>query len=142
MSAVLLDTHTLVWLMSNAPLSAEAFLAIAEAQEAGQLLVSPISAWEVGVAIRKPSKRPDIGGGDAAAWFEAALKIPGARLVNLTRRIAVEAALIPAVFNHADPGDCFLIATARVRKVAIVTRDRKIIELARQRPAYLKAIAC
>jgi PIN domain nuclease of toxin-antitoxin system len=58
----------------------------------------------------------------------------------------VEAALLAIGENtatgHRDPGDCFLIATARIRKIPIVTRDRLICDLAREQPDYLSVIAC
>jgi PIN domain nuclease of toxin-antitoxin system len=50
MSGVLLDTHTLIWLLGNEPLEIRALLEIAEAQNARMLFVSMISAWEAGIA--------------------------------------------------------------------------------------------
>jgi PIN domain nuclease of toxin-antitoxin system len=56
--------------------------------------------------------------------------------------VAVEAAAVPAVYGSGDPGDCFLIATARIRKLALVTRDSRILELAARDPGYLSVIPC
>ena len=64
-----------------------------------------------------------------------------ARRISLSVK-ALEAAEVSAVFGRKDPGDCFLIATARVRRIPIITRDGAMAELARDRPDYLSAIIC
>ena len=48
--------------------------------------------------------------------------------------------MVPDETGHKDPGDCILVATAKVRKVPIVTRDETIIEMARN--GYLNFIRC
>jgi PIN domain nuclease of toxin-antitoxin system len=109
---------------------------------ASNVLISPISVWEAALALRKPNGQPNLGGRDAAQWFRAALKIPGFKLANLTRRIALEAAKVPAIFGRGDPGDCFLIATAHVKRIPIVTRDQQMFWLAKTKPHYLTVIRC
>lgn len=42
--------------------------------------------------------------------------------------------------GHKDPGDCYLIATASVKKVPIITRDALIQSFAS--PNYLDVIVC
>ena len=144
MSGILLDTNALVWFLAGDAMVDDALVAIADAQRVGRLHVSPISAWEAAVALRKPDpgRRPDLGGREAAAWFRQALRLTGARLASVGRRIALEAARVPEVYGRGDPGDCFLIATARVKKVPVVTRDEAMLRLAADRPDYLTAIRC
>jgi PIN domain nuclease of toxin-antitoxin system len=77
-----------------------------------------------------------------AEWFKEVLAIPGAKLAPITRRVSIEAASIPPIYGRGDPGDCFLIATARARKVPIVTRDGAMIALASNDPAYLQVVEC
>lgn len=60
----------------------------------------------------------------------------------MTQVVAFEAAEVPLIYGRKDPGDCFLIATARVRGLPIVTRDGAMHDLARERPDYLSVIAC
>jgi PIN domain nuclease of toxin-antitoxin system len=103
--------------------------------------VSPITSWELGEATRKRQNRPDLGT-DPAAWFRLALRSTGARLAPIKRAIAAEAAVVPDTYGRADPGDWFLIATAWVRGLAIVTRDGPILRLAAAQSAYLAAIPC
>jgi PIN domain nuclease of toxin-antitoxin system len=142
MSDVLLDTNAAIWFMARDRMDPTALEAVAEAQITGRIFVSPISAWEAGLALRKRFGQPDLGGRDAAQWFRALLKVPGVKIANLTRRVAFEAAGVPAMFGRGDPGDCFLIATAHVKKARIVTRDRQILRLAEINPGYLRAIRC
>lgn len=144
MTGVLLDTHVLYWLVSGADeLADPAFAFVAEQQATRTLYVSPITAWELGVIAQKSvSRRPDLGGMTAGDWFGAAVRAIGAKVVPISRRIAIEAAEVAADTGHRDPGDCFLIATARVRTIPLMTRDGAIRELARERPDYLAVIAC
>lgn len=75
-------------------------------------------------------------------WFPLALRRAGAKLATITPAIAAEAAFVPAIYGRGDPGDCFLIATARVRGLSLVTRDGPILQLALARPAYLQVLEC
>lgn len=141
MPGVLLDTHALYWLVSGERrLSDEARAAIAESQAARTLFVSPITAWELALASRKASDSTNFGDVSPEAWFRAAVRATLAKLVPIGQRIALEAATVPVVKGHKDPGDCYLIATARVRKVPIITRDAKMREFAAD--GYLDVIVC
>lgn len=143
MPGVLLDTHTLYWLVSGEDaLSEDAQVAIADAQEAGELLVSPITAWELSVATRKErvAGRPHLGDQPPDQWFRDAVEVTEARIVPIQQRIALEAAKVVTDTGHKDPGDCFLIATARIRNVALVTRDRIIRTIAADRPGYIDLV--
>jgi PIN domain nuclease of toxin-antitoxin system len=63
-------------------------------------------------------------------------------LALIGSRIALEASRVPAVFGYGDPGDCYIIATARVKSLTIVTRDRAIIDLSSEKPSYVRVVAC
>lgn len=140
MAGVLLDTHALYWLVKGADLSNEALVAIGQGQAAGNLYVSPITAWELSLAVRKPNNAPQLGDATVSKWFRAAVRETTAKVAPITHRIALEAAEVVAVTGHKDPGDCYLIATARIKKIPFVTRDKAIAELCV--PGYLEIIAC
>jgi PIN domain nuclease of toxin-antitoxin system len=142
MSSVLLDTNALIWFLNGDYLDPAALLAIAEAQTSHGIFLSPISAWEAALAVQKFRRQPDLGGRDASQWFRAALKVPGTRLVRSSSKIAIEAAKVPSIYGHGDPGDCFIIATARVKKLRLVTRDARMHRLAARLPEYLQTIRC
>ncbi len=50
---LLLDTHALLWLDSGAPMTRESIAAIDDAAGRGEVLVSPVSAWEIGLLVQK-----------------------------------------------------------------------------------------
>lgn len=138
---LLLDSHALLWLVRGEFRTQAALDAVAAAQDAGALYVSAITAWELGVADLKRTNRPELGMAPEA-WFRQALRIAGARLATITPAIAAEAASVPAVYGRGDPGDCFLLATARVRRLPLVTRDGPIQQLAVARPDYVQVVEC
>ncbi len=142
MPGVLLDTHTLYWLVSGAkPLTEEALVVIGENQATGALFISPITAWELSIAAQKPRhKDPPQLNSTIANWFRAAIRASSAKVIPIQQRIAIEAADVPAVTGHKDPGDCFLIATSRVREIPIITRDPIMHRLAAD--GYLDVIVC
>lgn len=142
MSGVLMDTNALIWFVNGDPISRPALDAIAVAQTSRRIYVSPISAWEASLAAKKWNNQPNLGGRSPSDWFTAALAIPGVRLVGTSRKIALEAAEVPPIYGDGDPGDCFLIATARTKRVPIVTRDGPMIALSEVNPSYLRTIPC
>ena len=141
---LLLDSHLLLWLEQGLSILPTALLEIGAARDARRLFVSDISVWELGVAYHTKSfeRKPNLRGLTIDAWFKQMIVALELRTIHLSHRIALEAACVPVVYGSGDPGDCFLIATARVRRFALVTRDAKMIELAGRRPDYLTVIAC
>jgi PIN domain nuclease of toxin-antitoxin system len=122
-------------------LTNEALVAIGESQAAGALFVSPITAWELAIAARKPlHKDPPQLNSTISNWFRAAVRATSAKVVPIQQKIAIEAAEIPVATGHKDPGDCDLIATSRVRKVPIIMRDSVVRRLAIN--GYLDVIVC
>jgi PIN domain nuclease of toxin-antitoxin system len=145
LSGVLLDTHVLYWLVSGvSELLDEALVAIDENQRGGTLFVSPVTAWELSVATKKGrvAGRPHLGEDPPGRWFREAVRATSARVIPIRQRISCEAATVVTDTGHKDPGDCFLIATARVRRMPIVTRDEIIRTIAAERAGYLGVIAC
>jgi PIN domain nuclease of toxin-antitoxin system len=139
----LLDSHALYWLVSGAKrLSEDALVAIGESQEAGQLYVSAISAWELALAAQKPAHRdpPDLGDGTPKQWFRDAIRATEAKLIPINKTIAMEAAAVVVASGHGDPGDCHLIATSRFKRIPIISRDTVMIGLAAQ--GFLQIIEC
>ena len=144
MAGLLLDTVALVRFVAAAPMEDDALIAIAAAQAADQVYVSPIVAWEVATAVAKPNpaKRPDLGGRSPADWFNIARRLTGAKLAPFGHRISLEAARVPAIYGQSDPGDCFMIATARVRNFTIITSDGPMTALSVSDPSFLSVIRC
>jgi PIN domain nuclease of toxin-antitoxin system len=144
MNGALLDTHTLIWLYDPAPMSVQALVTIDLATQAGSLYISPISAWELGAASRKknPALRPRLRGLAPEDWFIEAIDALGVKTSPISEQIALEACTLPTLYGHADPGDCFLIATAHVLQLTLITRDQRILEFSRRNSSHLITVAC
>ena len=119
----LLDTHAWVWWVTgDRRLSAAARRAIERGQARGDLSLSLISVWEVAKKVEKAQlvlDRP------VDQWLDLAVEQPGLHLLELTRPILVESCRLPAPF-HGDPADQLVVATARDRDAAIITKDERI----------------
>ena len=135
MPGLLLDTCAIIFVAENQPIDLLARQEITAASVVGGVLVSPVSAWEIGHLAAK--------GGfaflpDPKAWFQSFMVNPGVRLAPLTPEMAIESSFLPPL--HADPADRLLIATARAVQVPIVTRDRRILAYAQA--GLVTAIPC
>lgn len=129
MSAILLDTHTWVWLMegSKREIGAACRKSLEKAAAESTLLVSVMSVWEVAMLDIKARIQLSL---ECRAWVDEALRAPGIRLQALTPAIAIESTRLPAVLQ-GDPVDRMLVATARAIGVPLATRDERILEYAR-----------
>ena len=110
---LLLDTHALIWILSDDPrLAAEAREAISDLE--ALVAVSPASAWEI--EIKRALGKLD-------APNDLAQQIADARFVPLSITLghAVAAGRLPP--HHRDPFDRMLVAQAQLEGLTIVTRD-------------------
>jgi PIN domain nuclease of toxin-antitoxin system len=142
---LLLDTHALYWMVSGEDtLTDQALAEIGLAQSAGNLYVSPMTAWELSVATQKPRQtgRPHLGNSPVDRWFREAIRATRAKIIPIHQKIALEAANAVLATGHKDPGDCFLIATARLKQIPIVTRDSVMRNIAAVDPEYLAVVVC
>jgi len=138
MTALLLDTCAVIYIAVGREMRPEARRAIREAGVGDGLLVSPASAWEIGLVFAKRAMKFDP---DPKSWFQRFMTFPGTRIAALTPEIAIDSSLLPSPPEmHGDPADRLLIATARVLDVPIVTRDRRILDYAKS--GHLRAIRC
>lgn len=133
---LLLDTHAALWLDSGAPMAAEALAAIEAAAAGPGVLLSPVSAWEIGLLVAKGRITLDL---PAPAWLARFLALPGVRPAPLTPGAAVLAATLPGDL-HADPADRLLAATARELGAPLVTRDARLLAYAAA--GHMRAVAC
>jgi PIN domain nuclease of toxin-antitoxin system len=141
MTGALLDTHALYWLVHEpTQLSVDAALLIGRSQIASSLFVSPISAWELALAARKKSNAPVVGLTSLPKWFQDSCSPLGARVAAIDLAVALAAAEVVENTGHKDPGDCYLIAAARVLNVPLITRDATILEISGS--GYLKTLLC
>lgn len=109
---LLLDTHTLLWWLSDAPLSVVAHDIISD--PTNPAFVSAVTAWEITIkqALGKLSAPDDLCDVVIGSGFEP---LP----IQLSH--AVTAGRLPS--HHRDPFDRMLIAQAQHEGLTIVTRD-------------------
>jgi PIN domain nuclease of toxin-antitoxin system len=125
MPGLLLDTCAIIFVAENQAIDQLARQEIIAASAVGGVLVSPVSAWEIGLLA---AKRGFAFLPDPKAWFQSFMMSPGVRLTALTPEIAIDSCFLassPPV--RADPADRLLMATARALNVPIMTRDRRIL---------------
>ncbi|MDI1245383.1 MAG: type II toxin-antitoxin system VapC family toxin [Rhodoferax sp.] len=134
--AILLDTCAFIWLVNADDLRAEAVAALHEMEmEPDGILVSPISAWEIGQLVARGRLRLP---SEPAKWFERPLQ-GGLALAPLPPSVLVAASFLPGA-PLRDPADRIIAATARSYGYRLMTRDRALLGLAGE--GHLKAIAC
>ena len=139
-AAVLLDTCAVIWMVQDAPISDEGRRAIVAASAAGAVFVSPVSAWEIGLLAHPAKGAPRVQFlPDTKSWFSALMARPSVRAAAFTPDIAIEAAVLPGEF-HRDPADRLMVATARLLRLPLVTRDDKILAYAAA--GHVRAVAC
>ena len=113
---VLLDTHAIAWAIRDDPaLSEGARRAITNADA---VLVSPASFYEIGQKVRLgrwPEMAPHIG------TLPERLAEDGALVAPLTPAIALHASLMD--WDHRDPFDRLIAATAEITGAQLVSRD-------------------
>jgi len=120
---ILLDTHALVWLVSEPKrLSRVASAAIRRARSADGLAIADITLWELAVLFQRGHLRAH---GTAEASVRLVTESAGASVKPITPEIAVLAAQFPEDYPR-DPADRLIGATARAEGLALVTRDEGI----------------
>jgi PIN domain nuclease of toxin-antitoxin system len=133
----LLDTCSLIYLAHDEPVSKEVRVVLdAMPSRVDNVVVSPISAWELGMLVSKGRivlERPP------AAWFRMACIRFDIQTIPLSADVLVAASFLPEPL-HGDPADRILVATARELDLTIITRDRAI--LAYGAAGHVKTLAC
>jgi PIN domain nuclease of toxin-antitoxin system len=114
---VVIDTHVLLHdALDPARLSAKARRALQE--HAGELAASDISLWEMAMLIGKGRVQP---GADAGLFIERVLEARRIAVLPITPRIAVLSQ--SDLFDHKDPADRIIAATAMDHRAPLVTGD-------------------
>jgi PIN domain nuclease of toxin-antitoxin system len=115
---LLLDTHTLLWLMEDSPrLSRRARSLISESSE---IYVSSVSIWEIAVKFRLGKIE------EGAEIVVAKLGAAGLRELNVNYRHAVATSKLPLL--HGDPFDRLLIAQAMTELMQFLTADQRLTD--------------
>jgi PIN domain nuclease of toxin-antitoxin system len=122
---LLLDTHVWLWfaLGDASRLAPPLRKEVENAALAGRLAISAISVWEIGIL---EANGRIVLGMPSEKWVEAALCLPGLRVIGLDADIAIASSRLPGNF-HGDPADRILAATARARNAILATADERLV---------------
>ena len=113
---MILDTCALLWLASGAKKLSRSTLQ--EINNAPVVYVSAISGFEIAIKVAKGKlKLPH----PPQEWFEQVVEHHGLAVLPLAVDACIAAAQLPPI--HDDPCDRFIIATARLHDLTVVTTD-------------------
>ena len=122
---LVLDTHVLIWAHLGVRIPKKIAKRIMVAGQAGELFVSAISPWEIALGVRRDRIKV---AGDVLEWIHDALDALAAVVAPLDPPTAVDA--VDLRWEHADPSDRIIVATARRLGASLVTADTAILEFA------------
>ncbi|MEE4023948.1 type II toxin-antitoxin system VapC family toxin [Gordonia sp. PKS22-38] len=120
MTAILLDTNALLWLVSAPDRVSDRARGIL-ADQTNELFVSAVSAWELAIKTRlgRIDADPLLSAWDATVAGLSAVDLP------IDSADAAMAGRLP--WEHRDPFDRMIVAQASRRGLMIATSDRQII---------------
>jgi len=114
---VLLDTHALLWWLSDDPaLTRRARKIIAETKNT--LIVSAASAWEIAIKVRLGKLSP---AADLAADFSGLIEREGFQSLAISAEHGIRAGLL--LGPHKDLSDRMLIAQAQAENIPIISNE-------------------
>jgi PIN domain nuclease of toxin-antitoxin system len=124
-AAPLLDTHAWVWWVDRDRRLGETTLASLDALPSDDRpYLADISLWEVATLVERGRLEFSL---PLADWLDAAAHPRSVRVVSITPAIAAEIAVLPETF-HRDPADRLIVATSRVLRLPLLTKDRLITQ--------------
>ncbi|MBC7543868.1 MAG: type II toxin-antitoxin system VapC family toxin [Candidatus Sericytochromatia bacterium] len=123
---IVLDTCILIFdALTPDRLSPAALTALDTGEQARTLACADISLWEIAMLIAKGRLAV---GMDGTAFIRDVLAARAVRVLPVTPEIASTSAMDPR-FQHADPADRLIAATALVHHAALVTSDGRLLQL-------------
>lgn len=120
---LLLDTHIWIWSYSEAhKLSSEVARAVTD--PSNERYLSAVSIWEAIVLLEK--KRIRIGTDFSEAFKQSMQEL---NLIEIPLNWEVAHEIRFTMLEHRDPGDRFLVATAKVYDLTLVTADERLMRV-------------
>ena len=134
---LLLDTCATIWLVHGDALARDAVDALNETRDTGETtLVSPITAWELGLLVSRQRLQLLI---TPQRWFARLFDAPGVRLADMSPDLLIASSFLPGK-PPRDPADRIIVATAREYGAALITRDRALLDYGEQ--GHVRVVAC
>jgi PIN domain nuclease of toxin-antitoxin system len=120
---LLLDTHIWIW-NELEPWKITSEINRELASPDNQLWLSPVSVWETVVLLEK--RRISLKQ-DFRQWVDESVTALQLQEAALTWEVAHE--LRFTVLGHRDPADRFLVATAKVYNLTLITSDERLLSV-------------
>jgi len=118
---ILLDTCALLWLATDqSRLSRRALRMI---EQAPIVYISAITCFEIGIKHRSGKLKLPLS---PREWCEGILKHHDISVLQVDAEICIKATELPLI--HRDPCDRFIIATAMLNELLVVTADERFGE--------------
>jgi PIN domain nuclease of toxin-antitoxin system len=121
---IILDTHAWWWAVSEPGQLTRKARQLISKTPPEQRTIASISIWEFAMMVARGrinlTVTPD-------EWLDHAINETGLTVLDLNPEIALESCKLPGNF-HKDPADRIIVATARVSRSQLITKDQKIID--------------
>lgn len=117
---MLLDTCALLWLAST-PTELPGYVRRVIACNAGNLFISAITAFEIGIKHHRGALQLPLAPAD---WIAQVLDNHGVQSIAVDWHVAERSTALPPL--HKDPADRIIIATSLATGAPIITPDRAI----------------
>ena len=118
---MLLDTCGLLWLANEQGKISQEVLKLID--ESPVVYISTITSFEIGLKYKAGKLLLPVPPKD---WFREILKHHDISVIDLDKDICMKATELPDI--HKDPCDRFIIATALVKKLPVITADKRFQE--------------
>lgn len=121
---ILLDTHVLVWMVSDSSrLSRAAARALRKAEQCGELAIASITLWELALLYHHGRLRTS---GSIESAIRTILEKAQVQVLEVTPEIAALTTTFPETYPK-DPGDRLIGATASAHGLTLITQDKRIL---------------
>ena len=121
---ILLDTHVLVWMVSDSSrLSRAAARELRKAEQTGDMAIASITLWELALLYHHGRLRTS---GSIESAIRMILEKSRVQVLEVNPEIAALTTTFPDSFPK-DPGDRLIGTTARAYGLTLVTQDDRIL---------------
>ena len=122
---ILLDTHVLVWMVSDSSrLSRPAARELRKAERNGELAIASITIWELALLYQRGRLRAS---GSIESSIRTILEKSRVEVIEISPEIAALTTTFPETYPN-DPADRLIGATARALGLTLVTQDERILD--------------
>ncbi len=119
---IILDTHAWWWAISEPDQLSTQATDIINDTPSNQRYVASISLWEFVMMANRGKIKLRITSDE---WFKHAIGKVGTIVLPLSTDIAIDSCNLPGHF-HKDPADRIIVATTRIYRAILITKDGKI----------------